>query len=144
MALLAGTTAAPTFLGMTAATWGGISAGVGALGAIQSGQAQKSAYEQQARATEQAAKDRELQRLQNLRRAQAGQRAYWASRGVAGGEGSPATIAQQSRLGYELERGADISSTGREIQRLQSAGSAAQTAGWFKAAGSAANYGANL
>jgi hypothetical protein len=137
-------TAAPTFLGMTAATWGGISAGVGALGAIQSGNAQKSAYEQQARATEQASKDRELQRLQNLRRAQSSQRAYWAGSGISAGSGSPATIAQQSRLGYQLERGADISSTGREIQRLQTAGSAAQSAGWFKAAGSAANYGASV
>jgi len=133
-----------TFLGMTAATWGGISAGIGALSSIQSGNAQKVAYEQQARATEQAAKDSELIRLQNLRRAQAGQRAYWASRGIAGGEGSPATIAQQSRLGYQLESGAAQATTGREIQRLQSAGSAAQTAGWVKAAGSAASYGAEL
>ena len=138
------TVAAPTFLGMTAATWGGISAGVGALGAIQSGQAQKSAFEQQARATEQAAKDRELTRLQNLRRAQASQRSYWAGSGISAGSGSPATIAQQSRLGYELERGADISSTGREIQKLQSAGSAAQTAGWIKAGGGLASYKAGL
>jgi len=133
-----------TFLGMTAATWGGISAGLGALSAIQSGNAQKSAYEQQARATEQASKDRELQRLQQLRRVQAGQRSYWASQGISATSGSAATIAQQSRLGYQLESGAAQATTGREMQRLQSLGSAAQTSGWIKAAGSTASFGANL
>jgi len=142
LAPLAGTAA--TAATATSVGLGVASTGIAAFGAIQSGQASKAAYEQQARDTEQAAKDQELIRLQNLRRAQSSQRAYWASRGVSATTGSPATIAQQSRLGYQLESSAAQASTGREIQKLQSAGSAAQTAGWIKAGSGIADFGAKV
>ena len=112
------------------------SAVIGAAAAAQAGKQQKLAYKMQADAQDQALKDRELQRLQKLRKAQSSQRAYWAGRGISGLEGSAAVIAQQSRLGYQLEAGADLSSTGREIQRLSSAGSAAEKAGYWKAGSS--------
>ncbi len=112
------------------------SAVIGAAASVQAGKQQQLAYKLQADAQDQALKDRELQRLQKLRRTQSGQRAYWAARGISGTEGSPAVIAQQSRLGYQLESGADTASTGREIQRLSSAGRAGSKAGYWKAGGS--------
>jgi hypothetical protein len=112
------------------------STGISALSAIQSGKQQELAYKMQADAQDQALKDRELIRLQNLRRAQSSQRAYWASRGISGFEGSAAVIAQQSRLGYQLDAGADLSSTGREIQSLASKGSAARSSSYWKAGSS--------
>ena len=112
------------------------SAVIGAAASAQAGKQQKLSYKMQADAQDQALKDRELQRLQKLRKAQSSQRAYWAGRGVSGTEGSAAVISQQSRLGYQLEAGADLSSTGREIQRLSSAGSAAERAGYMKAGSS--------
>jgi len=110
--------------------------GITALSSIQTGKQSNLAYKMQADAEDQALKDRELQRLQKLRKAQSSQRAYWAGRGVSGTEGSAAVISQQSRLGYQLEEGADLSSTGRSTQRLSSAGSAASSAGYWGAASS--------
>jgi hypothetical protein len=112
------------------------SAVIGAAASAQAGKQQKLAYKMQADSEDQALKDRELIRLQNLRKAQSSQRAYWAGRGISGFEGSAAVIAQQSRLGYNLESGADASSTSRSIQSLQSKGSAAERAGYWKAGSS--------
>lgn len=107
--------------------------GVSAMSSIQSGYAQEAAYQRQAERSEMAAKERELQRLRALRSAQASQRAYWTGRGVSGFTGSPETISRESTKAYQLERGADLSSTRYELNKLNAAGSQAVTAGWVKA-----------
>lgn len=109
--------------------------GISAISSIKSGYAQQAATQRQAEAEELAYKERELNRLKTLREIQAAQRATWAGRGISPYSGSPATIAKESVRAYELERGADLASKSRELDKLRVAGDSAVTSGWVKAGG---------
>ena len=133
--LAAGGTAA---LATTATTLQAVQIGLGvasAAGAIQAGYAQQQAYERQADAEDFAAKERELQRLKNIRKVQAAQRAIFAGRGVDPYTGTPRAIQRESVNAYMLERGSDMARTSRQIASLNVAGSQAVTNGWVKAGG---------
>jgi len=133
--LAAGGTAA---VATTATTLQAVQIGLGfasAAGAIQAGYAQQQALQRQADAEEFAAKERELQRLKNLRKVQASQRAIFAGRGIDYVTGSPQAIRRDSINEYFLERGSDLASTSRTINSLNAAGNQAVTNGWVSGAG---------
>lgn len=108
---------------------------VSTVASIQSGYAAQIGYKQKADAEEFAAKERELQRLKNLRKVQASQRAIFAGRGIDYVTGSPEAIRRDSINEYFLERGSDLASTSRTINSLNAAGNQAVTNGWVSGAG---------
>jgi hypothetical protein len=107
-----------------------------AQGHRAAGQAQATAYREQAEQAESSAKDRELQRLVKLRRVMAGQRAHWAASGVDSSSGSPTTIAGRSYEMFELEEGADLINTRQQIRSFNNSANSAIRIGRIKARGS--------
>jgi hypothetical protein len=98
----------------------------------QAGEDQARAYKEQAESAKSAAKDRELERLINLRKVRAAQRAHWAGSGIDSGSGSPTTIASRSYQMFELDQGADLINTRWQIRTLNNSADAAIRMGRIK------------
>lgn len=133
---------------------GGVAAGFGAYGAVQSGQQMKAQYDMQAGSYEMQAEVTKLnakeqanmlrkQLLQDLGSANASA----AARGIDTGSGSPMQIQQESigNVGEDirkLESGANINAAGSRTSasRSRGAGASAAQGGYYKGAESIASY----
>ena len=101
-----------------------------------SGQAEAQALRDKAASAESAAKDRELERLVNLRKVRSAQRAYWSAAGIDAATGSPLTVASRSYEMFELDQGADLINTRQQIRTYNNSADAAIRIGRIKARGS--------
>ena len=101
-----------------------------------SGQAEAVALRDKAESAENAAQDREIIRLQKIRKTISTQRAYWAAAGLDSATGSPDTIASRSYETFELDQGADLINTRQQIRSYNNSANAAIRIGNIKARGS--------
>jgi len=101
-----------------------------------SGQAEAQALRDKAESAENAAQDREILRLQNIRRTISSQRAYWAAAGIDPATGSPNTISDRSYETFELDQGADLINTRQQIRTYNNSADAAIRISRIKARGS--------
>ena len=101
-----------------------------------SGQAEAQALRDKAESAENAAQDREILRLQNIRRTISSQRAYWAAAGIDSATGSPNTISDRSYETFELDQGADLINTRQQIRSYNNSANAAIKIGRIRARGS--------
>jgi len=101
-----------------------------------SGQAEAQALRDKAESAENAAQDREILRLQNIRRTISSQRAYWAAAGIDPATGSPNTISDRSYETFELDQGADLINTRQQIRSYNNSADAAIRISRIKARGS--------
>jgi len=111
-------------------------AGSAAAAHEASGEAEAKSKEDQAEQAESAAKDRELTRLQDLRRVRAAQRAYWSAAGIDPATGSPAVVADRSYQMFTLDQGADLINTRQQIRTFNNEAASARKIGKIKARGS--------
>lgn len=123
----------PAMIGMAAMSASAKAANQAALAHRQSGEDEARALREQAESTESAAKDRELSRLQELRRVRAAQRAYWAAAGIDAATGSPSVIAARSYDMFTLDQGADLINTRGQIRSLNNSADAAIRMGNIRA-----------
>jgi hypothetical protein len=115
----------------------GVMASINAASAHQaSGEAEAQALRDKAASAESAAKDRELERLINLRKVRSAQRAYWSAAGIDPATGSPLTVASRSYEMFELDQGADLINTRQQIRTYNNSADAAIRIGRIKARGS--------
>lgn len=145
-AATAGTAAAATatagsFLGMSAATWAGISTAGSMLMSVQAGNAQKASYEQQAQQEEFAAKDREIARRKRLISSLASQNAVRGASGVRAFEGSPAAMMKSDREELDYDNLMGDANLSMKTSSLLTSGKYAQQAGYASAGESLLNYG---
>jgi len=103
---------------------------------IASGEAAAESKEAQAESAESAAKDRELERLIELRKVRAAQRAYWAAAGIDPATGSPTVVADRSYDMFTLDQGADLINTRQQIRTFNNEAASARKIGRIKAKGS--------
>ena len=103
---------------------------------IASGEAAAASKEAQAEQAESAAKDRELERLIELRKVRAAQRAYWAAAGIDPATGSPTVVASRSYDMFTLDQGADLINTRQQIRTFNNEAASARKIGRIKAKGS--------
>ena len=101
-----------------------------------SGQAEAVALRDKAESAENAAQDREIIRLQKIRKTISTQRAYWAAAGIDSATGSPTTISDRSYETFELDQGADLINTRQQIRSYNNSANAAIKIGNIKARGS--------
>ena len=101
-----------------------------------SGQAEAQALRDKAESAENAAQDREILRLQKIRKTISSQRAYWAASGIDAATGSPTTIASRSYETFELDQGADLINTRQQIRSYNNSANSAIKIGNIKARGS--------
>tara|TARA_R110000851_G_scaffold683_1_gene2270 strand:+ start:445 stop:885 length:441 start_codon:yes stop_codon:yes gene_type:complete len=101
-----------------------------------SGQAEAQALEDKAESAENAAQDREILRLQKIRKTLSTQRAYWSAAGIDPSTGSPSTIASRSYETFELDQGADLINTRQQIRTYNNSATAAIKRGNINARGS--------
>ena len=101
-----------------------------------SGQAEAVALRDKAESAENAAQDREIIRLQKIRKTISTQRAYWAAAGIDSATGSPTTISDRSYETFELDQGADLINTRQQIRSYNNSANAAIRIGNIKARGS--------
>ena len=123
----------PALVGLAAMSASRKAAGQAAIAHKQSGEDEARAYKEQAESAESAAKDRELIRLQDLRRVRASQRAYWAAAGIDPTTGSPSVIASRSYDIFQLDQGADLINTRQQIRSFNNSADAAIRMGNIKA-----------
>lgn len=141
----AGTAAASgTFLGLSSATWAGISTAGSMLMNVRAGQAQKVNYEMQARQEEFAAKDREVQRRRRLVASLASQNAARAASGVRAFEGSPAAMMQSDIDTADYDHTMADANLGMKKQSLLTSGKHAVQSGYMSAGSSLLNYGSRM
>jgi len=141
----AGTTAAVAtggFLGLSAATWSGISTGVSMLSSVRAGQAQQVNYEMQARDAEFAAKDQEIKRRQRLMSSLASQNASRGASGVRAFEGSPAAMMKSDIEEFDYDQSMAAANLGMKQNSLLTSGKYANQSGYISAGSSLLNYGA--
>ena len=98
-----------------------------------SGQAEAQALRDKAESAENAAQDREIIRLQKIRKTISTQRAYWAAAGIDPSTGSPDTIASRSYETFELDQGAALVNTRQQIRSFNNSADAAIKMGNIKA-----------
>jgi len=119
------------------------SAAVGGYSAYQQGIVQKGEYEAQARQEQMAARDREIQRRQQLLK-------VLASRSVAVGagggtfEGTPTALVQGDFRNYSLDQASASANTAATVTRLRTAGRNAKTIGKLNAAASLIDAGGSF
>ena len=101
-----------------------------------SGQAEAQALRDKAESAENAAQDREIIRLQKIRKTISTQRAYWAAAGIDPSTGSPDTIASRSYETFELDQGAALINTRSQIRSYNKSADAAIRISNIKARGS--------
>ena len=101
-----------------------------------SGQAEAQALRDKAESAENAAQDREIIRLQKIRKTISTQRAYWAAAGIDPSTGSPDTIASRSYETFELDQGAALINTRSQIRSYNKSADAAIKISNIKARGS--------
>lgn len=101
-----------------------------------SGEAEAQALEDKRDSAESAAKDRELNRLQELRRVRAFQRAYWSAAGIDSTTGSPTSVADRSYEMFSLDQGADLINTRQQVRTYNNSAASARKIGKIKARGS--------
>ena len=101
-----------------------------------SGQAEAQALRDKAESAENAAQDREILRLQKIRKTISSQRAYWAASGIDAATGSPTTIASRSYETFELDQGSDLINTRQQIRSYNNSANSAIKIGNIKARGS--------
>jgi len=135
--------AAPTFLGLSSATWAGLGAGMTALTSIRAGQAEKVAMDVAADQEKQAAISREVARKRRLVSAIATQT---AARGAMGTTltGSPASMILSDIRAAEYDRSIAAGTTASKVASLQQEGKFAQQAGYASAGASLLDFGSRM
>ena len=133
---------------------GGVAAGFGAYGQIQSGQQMKAQYdiqagqyETQAEIVKVNAKEQAIMLRKQLLQDLGSANASAAARGIDTGSGSPRQIVEESigNVGRDIQRlesGANITAAGSKTSasRAAAAGASAAQGGYYKGAGSIASY----
>ena len=139
----AGAAAAPTFLGLSSATWAGLGTGMTALTSIRAGQAEKVAMDVAADQEKQAAISREVARKRRLVSAIATQA---AARGAMGTTltGSPASMIMSDIRAAEYDRTIAAGTTASRVTSLQQEGKFAQQAGYSSAGASLLDFGSRM
>ena len=123
----------PALVGLAAMSASRKAASQAAIAHKQSGEDEARAYREQAESAENAAQDREIIRLQKIRKTISTQRAYWAAAGIDSATGSPTTISDRSYETFELDQGADLINTRQQIRSFNNSADAAIKMGNIKA-----------
>jgi hypothetical protein len=123
----------PALMGLAAMSASRKAASQAAIAHKQSGEDEARAYREQAESAENAAQDREIIRLQKIRKTISTQRAYWAAAGIDPSTGSPTTISDRSYETFELDQGADLINTRQQIRSFNNSADAAIRMGNIKA-----------
>ncbi len=131
------------FLGVSAGAWQGISTAGSMVASVAAGNAQKVNYKMQARNTEFAAKDREVQRRQRLVASLASQNAYRGATGVSAYEGSPAAMMKNDFASFDFDQSMAAANLGMQQSSLLTSGKYAQQSGYLSAGSSLLSYGAS-
>lgn len=129
-----------TFLGLSSPTWSALGTAGSMLGNVRAGQAQEVQYQMQAQQEADAAKDRELQRKQQLIAAIASQRATRGAQGITMA-GSPAGMIQSDIDSYSYGSTLDAANTSMAQQQYLTSGKYAAKSGYTSAANTLLRYG---
>ena len=133
--------AAGGFLGLSSATWSGLSTAGSMLSGIASGNQQAAAYKMQAQQEEFAAKDREVSRRQRLVANLASQNAYRGASGVRAFEGSPAAMMKSDWQSFDYDQSMGAANLAMSTSSLLESGKYAQQSGYMSAGTSLLEYG---